>query len=210
MNKLADYFSQELGAAFASAIPSLREEIGIADFERSSSDYGVGGNTFRAFRGSQQPSKTYRQWAKLTCDELCIESLEKQLTTGEGFNDWRNSLAGSLQHVWRQEQGGELSFAHQHKLVDLFVKWLSAHDLSAPGLSESLVIRANCALDSQTLSKLNECLSMMLPISRPSMGHIHSKNTYVFCQGLIEEFSVQFGGTPLLFDYFAWRSGGSR
>jgi hypothetical protein len=209
MEQISDYFSPEQGAAFASAISSLRAKIGVIPFTPLGSNYGVGGNTFRAYAGwPEKPSKSYRQWAKLICDQLDIRLLEQQLETKEGFMAWHSSLAESLQSDWQREQGGLLSFAHQHKLIDLFIKWLSSHNLSSPKLSECLVMRANCALDSQTLSKLNECLSMALPIAKPSMGDIRSKNTYEFCQTLIEKFSVHFGGSRLLFDYFAWRSGG--
>jgi len=210
MERIDDYFCPIQGAAFAHAVPSLRAKIGIASFEPLGSNYGVAGNTFRAYRGwPERPSAVYRLWAEGVCGELDVELLTRQLETNEGFDVWHRSLASSLQNAWQQKQGGELSFAHQHKLVDLFVKWLSSHNLSSPRLSESLVTRANCALDSQTLSKLNECLSMALPIVSPSMGDIHSKRTYEFCQKLIERFSIHFGGSRLLFDYFAWRSGGS-
>ena len=210
MLPIADYFSSEQGAAFARAIPGLRSKIGVIPFKPEGSNYGVGGNTFRAYTGwSKPPSKIYRQWAERICDQLKFGLLEQQLETNDGFIAWHGSLAKSLQNDWQQEQGAALSFAHQHKLIDLFVKWLSTHDLSSLILSESLVLRANCALDSQTLYRLNECLSMALPIAKPSMGDIHSRNTYAFCQTLIEKFAVHFGGSRLLFDYFAWRTGGS-
>lgn len=210
MERINDYFCPIQGEAFANAVPSLRTKIGSASFEPLGSNYGVGGNTFRAYRGwPERPSAVYRLWAESICKELDVDLLERQLKTNEGFDAWHSSLAGSLQNTWQHKQGEPLSFAHQHKLVDLFVKWLSSHNLSSPSLSESLVTRANCALDSQTLSKLNECLSMALPIVSPSMGDIHSKKTYEFCQSLIERFSIHFGGSRLLFDYFAWRSGGS-
>ena len=210
MERIADYFSPEHGAAFASAIPSLRAKIGVTPFEPLGSNYGVGGNTFRAYVGwPKKPSTIYRLWAERTCKQLDLQRLAQQLETSEGFKDWHSSLAASLQDHWLHEQDKSLSFAHQHKLIDLFVKWLSSHDLSSPTLSNHLVNQANCALDSQTLGKLNECLSMALPITKPSMGDIHTRNTYEFCQALIENFSVRFGGSRLLFDYFAWRSGGS-
>lgn len=211
MKTFADYFCQKQGAAFKKAIPGLRARIGATPFSPIGSNYGISGNTFRAYTGwNKRPSTIYRQWAETTCDKLDIKSLERQLRTSDGFSVWHFSLAKSLQRDWLLAQGKPLSFAHQYKLIDLFVKWLSSHDLSSPKLSEHLIVRANCALDSQTLRKLNECLSMALPITKPSMGNIHSENTYTFCQNLIEQFSVNFGGSRLLFDYYAWRSGGSR
>ena len=67
---------------------------------------------------------------------------------------------------------------------------------------------AHCALDRHTLTKLNGCLSFALPMPHASMGNILTNNTYVFCQDLISEFTRHCGGTPLLFDYFAWKRGG--
>lgn len=210
MNSISRYFSHQQGEAFSIAIPSLRALIGMRKFNPLETTYGIGGNTFRAYTGWEiSPSAVYRQWAKKVLMKLDSHSLERELETIEGFNAWHGSLATSLQSDWQSMQKGALSFAHLHKLIDLFVKWLSSHDLSSPKLSEFLVLRANCALDSQTMNKLNECLCMALPISNPSMGHIHEKNTYDFCQDLIDNFAVHFGGTRLLFDYFAWRSGGS-
>ena len=210
MELLTHYFSVKLGAEFRNALPILRSKIGITPFERVGSTYGVGANTFRALTNlRRKPSTVYRSWASGIFVNLDVQVLERQLETEEGFRVWHTSLANSLQDTWQQEQYASLSFAHQHKLVDLFVKWLSSLDFNCSALSDNLVAHANCALDSQSLGKLNECLSMALPLSKPSMGDVHSSYTYSFCQSLIDRFSTHHGGSRLLFDYFAWRSGGS-
>ncbi len=209
MKKISNYFDPSLCEKFRHDIPKLRALIGSKKFEPVGSNYGVGGNTFRAYTGwNEPPSKVYRLWAAKVCARLDVCSLEHQLSTREGFDKWHEELAETLQNDWQKQQGRYLSFAHQYKLIDLFIKWLSSHDLSSQKLAEIFLHKANCALDSQTLSKLNKCLSMALPITKPSMGDIHSKNTYMFCQNLIEKFSAHAGGTRLLFDYFAWRKGG--
>jgi len=209
MKPLSKYFSVELGNAFAATLPQSQKIIGSAPFNPQNPKYGVGGNTFRAYTGwLLSPSKTYRQWAEPICRALDPSSLGTQLSTAQGFQFWHSSLADSLQAHWIANQGRPLSFAHQHKLIDLFVKWLSRHEFPSSQLSQALVDHANCALDSQTLSKLNECLSFALPISKPSMGDVHSGITYVFCQDLISDFATHFGGSRLLFDYFAWKAGG--
>ncbi|APF87465.1 hypothetical protein BCR16_11985 [Ralstonia solanacearum FJAT-1458] len=215
MQSMYQYFSAEHGSAFNCALPELRQSIASIRFvEREREcDHGVAGNTFRAYvGGANPPSVIYRQWAKRVCEQLDpqVQVLAHQLSTAEGFRAWHTSLADSLQAHWVSHQRLQLSFAHQHKLIDLFVKWLSRYDFGCQQLSESFISHANCALDSQTLGKLNECLSMALPLSKPSMGHIHSEKTYAFCQSLIESFSIHYGGTRLLFDYFAWRPGGGR
>ena len=211
MKNLSLHFSQEIGTAFAKSVKRSRKLIGSVAFQHKGSKYGVGGNTFRAYTGyTLPPSAAYRGWGESVCNELDIRSLAKQLATAKGFQSWHASLADSLQAHWTDQQGDPLSFAHQYKLIDLFVKWLSKHNFDSPKFSEALLAHANCALDSQTLRVLNEGLSMALPISKPSMGDVHSKITYNFCQELIAEFAAHFGGTRLLFDYFAWEPGGAK
>lgn len=209
MDTLLDYFSSQNGEAFTSALPILRKQIACTPFTQRSNDCGVAGNTFRAYRGLPcRPSVVYREWAQSVCAALNPQLLSEEVATAEGFFGWHASLAESLQAHWIMQQGKELSFAHQHKLIDLFIKWLSGYDFDCRQLTDAFVSHANCALDSQTLTKLNECLSFALPISNPSMGDIHSRQTYEFCQSLISRFAHHYQGTPLLFDYFAWRPGG--
>lgn len=209
MPPLTNYFSQQHGEAFARALPALQQRIGCMPFVQRSNDFGVAGNTFRAYRGwPHPPSRVYREWAESICTALNAPLLGKQLAAAEDFRRWHASLAKSLQAHWTNQQGNALSFAHQHKLIDLFIKWLSGYDFGCTQLTTALVSHGNCALDSQTLAKLNECLSLVLPISKPSMGDIHSEQTYEFCQGLIGSFAHHYGGTRLLFDYFAWHQGG--
>lgn len=212
MEKISDYFSSRKGTEFASALPELKKQIGSVLFHPLGSTYGVEGNTFRAYTNFPiPPSGVYRDWAERTCSDLDFQLLPRQLGSAAGFCSWHNGLADSLQDHWKRSgQGRLLSFAHQHKLIDLFIKWLSRHDFGAPALSQCFISSANCALDSQTLSMLNDCLSGALPLSKPSMGNIHSVQTYRFCQSLITEFAEHFGGSRLLFDYFSYRRGNGK
>ena len=210
MKMLSHYFNPVLGERFANDLPELIKQIGKIPFINRNPSYGVAGNTFRAYRDCDtRPSQLYQEWAEPICNELSIPALKKQLRTREGFLVWHTYLAESLQQQWTKREGIPLSVAHKYKLVDLFIKWLSGHDLGSSVLSKRLVAHANCALDSQSLKKLNECLSFALPLSNPSMGNIQSEATYQFCQELIEQFTTHFGGSPLLFDYFSWEKGGN-
>lgn len=209
MLSIPDYFSAPHGEAFQRALPTLRRRVCSIPFAQRSGDCGVGGNTLRAYRRwPQRPSSVYREWARGVCDTLDAQLLCEQVVTAEGFRGWHASLADSLQVHWIAQQGKALSFAHQHKLIDLFIKWLSGHDFGCAQLTDAFVSHGNCALDSQTLDKLNECLSWALPLTNPSMGDIHTRQTYEFCQSLIGSFAHHYGGTRLLFDYFAWNPGG--
>ena len=209
MRPLSHYFAPELQREFTEALPDLRAQLGRLPFARRDRQLGVGGETFRAYRNwTYPPSTTYRTWAAQVCKRLSPQYLQQQLISQTAFDAWHTSLATSVQDQWRITEGKDLSFAHQHKLVDLFIKWLSGYDFGTPIISAGFEAHAKCALDRQTLQKLNECLSTALPMPAPSMGHILTKTTYLFCQELIAEFSMSCGGTPLLFDYFAWKRGG--
>lgn len=209
MEELRIHYDVSIGMQFETEIASIREAIGRKPFNQRDSTFGVAGNTFRAYRNHpERPSKVYRDWASDICNPIDAERLSVSIDCPGGFNNWHLSLAESLQTYWSSEQRSNLSFAHLYKLVDLFIKWLSSHSFNSTNLHQILAEQANCALDSQTLQKINQCLSMALPLSKPSMGDIHSRVTYDFCQRIIGDFAKTYGGTRLLFDYFAWRKGG--
>ena len=216
--------SEACAKEFQRALPSLRKELGKQVLLLSEKcSYGVGSNTYRAFKGPKEPSpskkyeklktppsKAYSAWANKVCKSLDAKALAKQIATVQGFEAWHGSLAESLQKHWKKVQAGEsLSLAHKYKLIDLFVKWLSNHNFDCPELTKAFEEHAHCALDSQTLEKINACISYALPIKNPSMGDITTQAAYDFCQQLIAGFARSQGGSSLLFDYHSWKSGGS-
>lgn len=209
MQPIDFYFNASLQRKFTAAIPRLRKQLAATPFPGHDANFGVGGETFRAFRNlPERPSVVYRSWAAKICDKLTPKSLNGQLQSGESFEAWHCSLVDELSARWKSRQGTQLSVAHKYKLLDLLVKWLSAHDFGHSEITRGFEQYWHCALDRQTLTKLNKCLSFALPIRSPSMGDIHAEQTYLFCQELIREFAASCGGTPLLFDYFAWKRGG--
>lgn len=209
MRPLSHYFNPELQRQFTEALPCLRAQLGQTPFAEHDYQFGIGGETFRAFRNwTNPPSETYRKWATLECNKISPLYLQKHLNSQLSFEKWHSSLATSVQDHWRMVEKRDLSFAHQYKLTDLFIKWLSSYNFGSPIASAGFIAHAKCALDRQTLQKLNECLSYALPMPEPSMGHVTTQKTYLFCQELIAEFSMSCGGTPLMFDYFAWKRGG--
>lgn len=210
MCNLQQYFSDDYGGLFQGAVHGiLNDEIATIPPAEHDGRFGVGGNTFRALVNCQRPpSDVYREWATLAFAILNADpqAVADTINTQEGFAAWHAELAASLQNYWQHEQDGHaLEFAHQNKLVDLFIKWLSALDLGNEQLTNAFVAYANCALDRTTLAFLNQCLSSALPLSNlPRMGHVRTAQTYAFCQCLIRCVAENYGGTPLLFDYFAW------
>lgn len=209
MERLDNYFSAKCGADFARRLPALRKKLGVVDISHRKPGYGVSGNTFRAFQGwENRPSDLYNGWAERITEALDPRKIAMQLESCEGFLEWHMLLLASLERRWRYYEGGIPELAHRLKLVDLFIKWLSAHDFGESRLTAALERNAHCALDSQTLRKMNESYSNALPLGNPSMGNVSNMRAYLLCQDLIERFSTHFGGTRLLFDYYSWKKGG--
>jgi hypothetical protein len=209
MQHLSSYFDPKYVAAFKKALPRLKKQLGRTPFENRRATYGVAGETFRAYTGwTNRPSDIYRTWAASVCETITPELLLQNLTSRDTYVSWHCALAKSLQKHWYRSERKRLSFAHLYKLVDLFIKWLSRHDFGSPEVTVGFAQYANCALDRQTLAKLNRCLSLALPMPSPSMGHILGPTTYQFSQDAIAAFSHHCEGTPLLFDFYAWKKGG--
>jgi len=187
----------------------LRERIRAESFDPNDSSYGIVGNTFRAFRGFKEPSKTYRSWARSITETAF--SNQDGIESQDAFDKWHTELYLELKEHWKKEQQGkEPSLAHTYKMVDLYLKWLCSNATCPAELANSIIKFGYCALDSQILEKLNEALSYALPIKNPSMGDIANRNTYDYCQSLIKDFAENFNGSRLLFDYYAWAPGNEK
>lgn len=205
---MKNYYNAELGKEFSDQVETLKNLARKEPFDEKTSTYGVSGNTFRAFTGYKlPPSKVYREWASKQT-RLIFSNPSIYFNSQLEFDEWHNNKFESLKNYWLERQGKELSFAHTYKAIDLFVKWLCSNSNCSEKLSNSFLQYGYCALDSQILHKLNLCLSGALPIRKPTMGDITNKYTYDFCQSLIKDFTEYYGGTRLLFDYYAWKSGG--
>mgnify|MGYP001344747818 CR=1 FL=1 len=177
-------------------------------FDGQSRDYGIAGNRFRAYRDySLPPSKVYRHWASLKTEDV-LGGHFPSMTDQRAFAEWHRDLFESINNHWFSEQGQKISFAHTSKLLDLYLKWLMTNQKCPDQLASAILHYGDCALDSQILFRLNQCLSGDLPIKNSTMGHILNRNTYVFCQELIKDFAEKFGGTRILFDFYAWEPGG--
>jgi hypothetical protein len=204
------YYNNDLGKDFSSKLDELKKRLRSQSFNPATSKYGIAGNTFRAYRNYKTPpSKVYREWAKEVTSQLLIDRKIPNLSNQNKFDKWHLELFDSINQRWNTRQNKTLSFAHTFKLLDLYLKWLSSNKECPKELSESILKFGYCALDSQILLKLNECLNGALPLKNPSMGDIINSNTYEYCQKLIKDFCEKYGGTRLLFDYYAWEKGGA-
>ena len=208
MTDLKKYISKEIAKEFSRKLPKLQTKTGKIPITKHQSDYGISGNTFRAFRGfKHQPSYVYRAWAKSITTSIAGRHIAQKACSRDSFLKWHRELTESLQKYWKKKQGKRLSFAHCFKCVDLYISWLVTHNFGEASVSVALEKVANCPLDSQILKKLNLCYSNALPMGNPSMGHIANENTYEFCQNLIGVFAENCGGSRLLFDRFAYKRG---
>ncbi len=208
---MTQYFSRKQGESFKNELPKLRGKIGTKPLPSSTQGlhYGVAANTFRALTNyKEKPSEIYREWADSTYASLDTSKLLNYLACENNFKVWHQELADALLDYWYFRQERHLLFAHQYKLIDLFIKWLSQYNFQSPDVSDGFINHANCALDSQSLVSLSKCFSYALPISKPTMRDIHCDKTYEFCQNLISIFSRQYSGSRLLFDFYSWKPGG--
>jgi len=193
---MEEFYDQSIGKDFKSRLEDLKKKLRSLPFERDSSSYGIAGNTFRAYRGYKlRPSVIYRHWAALKTKDL-VSNSGPSIESQSEFDAWHRDLFESISNYWLTEQGQGMSFAHTSKLLDLYVKWLVTNQECPERLAKAILRYGYCALDSQILFRLNQCLSGALPIKNPTMGDILNKNTYLFCQDLIKGFAENFGWLP--------------
>ena len=206
MNK---YLNKQQLILFSKSLKKTRSLLGRSPIAEMTPSYGVAGNTFRAYRGwRHSPSETYRAWAEKYTHRIIKDPPTESISTQKKFQQWHKSLYDSLNRYWKKRQDNALSLAHCYKLIDLYIKWASQFDFDDDKFITMLNKHASCALDRQTIERLNKCYSYCLPISSPRMGDIINQNTYDYCQEIIYAFCKEAGGTKLEFDYWAWERGG--
>ena len=194
---------------FSKSLRKTRAHFGAVNISKMSPSYGIEGNTFRAYRGwKHSPSKIYREWAEKNTKNIITLPPTQSVSNEASFGTWHKKLYNSLNKHWKTKQDKALSLAHCYKLVDLYIKWLSQFDFIDKKFVHNLTKYASCALDSQTIERINQCYGHCLPICKPRMGDVINQNTYDYCQEIINEFCKAGGGTKLEFDYWAWKKGG--
>ena len=160
------YINKQKLNSFSKSLIKTRSALGKNDITSITKAYGIAGNTFRAYTGWRvSPSDVYRVWAKNNTDKLIKSPPTKITSNKEGFKKWHKSLYDSLNRYWKKKQGAHLSVAHCYKLIDLYIKWLSQFDFGDSRFVKNINKYASCALDRQTIEKINQCYSKCLPIS---------------------------------------------
>jgi hypothetical protein len=198
------------------------------DKRRENTQFGVEQSTVRSIPTGLDgpkhgPLAVYNEWAgkQLT---LLSKSRERwgALHQRAEFERWHAELTESLCRHWKQrteevaaertkEEGtpvepvnSELSIAHRYKLVDLFVRWLRMKGEQAPELAAACVANGHVPLDRKSLHVLSETFGGIGLRGPFSMGHVHTQGAYEFYQALARAVCAEAGGSPLLFDVFAW------
>lgn len=145
------------------------------------------------------------------------------LGTTDGFARAHAGFAASLAAHWRRrvaeiaagrESSGEgeepkrvsreLTVGQKYKLVDLFVRhlWIERSDRTLD--ADSNLPHARTPLDRKSLHVLSATFGGILMAPEFSMGMVTSEAQYRYCQALVQMVCQEQGGTPLLFDVFAW------
>jgi len=190
--------------------------------------FGVEQSTLRSIStgldGPQHgPLSVYNEWAATQIGLLSKDrSRWPQLLEREAFELWHAELTQSLCAHWRarslhiatlrsQSTGqpvepvnADLSIAHRYKLVDLFVRWLRMKSEQAPVLAQACLANGHIPLDRKSLHVLSETFGGLGLRGPFSMGDVHTQGAYEFYQVLARAVCAQAGGSPLLFDVFAW------
>lgn len=165
---------------------------------------GVGSNTFRAFRGTDRPSSTYRQWAHRVVHAKRFKNAVLTAGGREGFERLHRWLTRSLDRHWTRRYGKRLSIAHRYKLIDLFVKRLCRLKLPDPKMNAILTTHGHVPIDSNVLRALDGLYSGILLTEGKAMGHIKSEQAYRFYQEIFCSLMAELRVPPLYFDYYAW------
>jgi len=170
----------------------------------SDSGYGVGANTFRAFRGIKKPSLIYRTWAAAILRRKAFRSKLLRAKNRRAFEAFHAWLSRSLDCHWSANAKRPLSLAHKYKLVDLFVKHAVRLDLDDEQLNRNLLAFGHVPIDSSVFSAVDKLLSGILVAQGRAMGHIKTPEAYRFYQTLTTELVRPLRVPTLYFDYFAW------
>jgi hypothetical protein len=169
-------------------------------------NYGIGGNTFRAFRSSgMQPSVFYRSW--VTDVALHILGRTSTPSTRDEFIALHAELSVSLAGLWRQRSVRAIKVSEKYKIVDLFIKALAfskGHEFLH--LRQPFFEFGNVPLDRFSLLLVGKLFCGVILSKNPSMGDITDEETYWSVQEEIFCLTSKAGVPNLAIDHFAWNA----
>ena len=162
-------------------------------------DWGVAGNTFRAFRNCDfSPSARYRIWANARAQELVDD-----ISLGQcQFAELHDRLVGSLTEHWGAIRA--LEPYKVYKLVDLFVLRMARFKDLSEDLRKKFRDEGHPGLDTHILSGLAATVPGLV-VGSPAMGAIKSKNQYSALQDAIRQITKVAEVPNLNFDRWWYR-----
>ena len=222
-----DYFNTEWLQMYEDYLPAARSWW--LKNTSTKTVFGVEQTTARSYSTGQRgassgPVAVFNEWAAYQ-----VQALEQDpgwlrtLAKREGFDRAHAGLAASLDAHWQQRvaaisaitEAGDLSegqrrvsrvltVGQKYKFVDLFVRhlWIEHGDRALN--ADSSLPHARTPLDRKSLHVLSATFNGILIAPKFSMGMVVSEAQYSYCQALVEMVCHARGGTPLLFDVFAW------
>jgi len=169
-----------------------------------STNYGIDGSTFRAYRGfGSSPSDLYQKWVK---EDGFRQLKGQQISSREALLLLRDKLDASLIEHWGRS-ANDLKLFQRNKLIDLFLKAITfstGHECIEQRLG--LFQFANVPLDKWSLLAVKKLFYGIVISRNPSMGDIEDKETYDFLQDQIFQLTLRANVPNLVFDYYAWNS----
>lgn len=217
---LSSYFDREWLRLYESYLPEA-----LRWWEKNTSTksaYGVEQTTARSYstgvRGEYGPVAVFNEWAKYQVEALERDANWRQvLATPEGFARAHAGFGASLAEHWKNRVSGissgaragariahELSVGQKYKFVDLFVRYLWVERSDRKLSAQENLPHAHAPLDRKSLHVLSACYNGILLAPKFTMGMVVNEEQYRFCQALVQRVCDEVGGTPLLFDVFAW------
>lgn len=167
------------------------------------SNWGIAGNTFRAFQGfGVSPSQVYREWAHKR--GLSIIRNSPRRYSQESFEILHGKLARSLDRFWTQKANRALTISEKFKIVDLFVKVVARSNEVCQSVRRFLLQYGHIPLDKYSLLLVRQMFYGIVVCPKPRMGHIEDGRTYQFIQSQIYRLTSRAKVPNLYFDFMAW------
>jgi hypothetical protein len=224
---LGGYLSDEWLQMYEDYLPTAR-----AWWDRNTttkSAFGVEQTTARSYSTGQRgatsgPVAVFNEWATYQVQALEQDpGWRRALGTREGFDRAHAGFAASLAAHWHQRVAAisainqadvpgerqkrvsrELTVGQKYKFIDLFIRYLWVERSDRTQDADSSLPWARLPLDRKSLHVLSATFNGILMARKFSMGMVVSEAQYRYCQALVGMVCIERGGTPLLFDVFAW------
>lgn len=176
----------------------------------------VGPNTLRAFRNNAHyaPQSIFRRWARTRFDENGEPTEMFTNTAQDGFAALRVWCLQSLCEFWNQCESGleNFEFAHQNKLIDLFLKQLPRLAILPNGIRKEIYCNTHVPLDSYTLRAVRTLWNHDNPAEdeiprNASMNWVTNQDRYDKMQEFLRNVMQRAGAKAIEFDVLAWHAG---